>query len=70
MISYPEDLGMQVGAICCVDRDVDRQNITVFNTPDQIDGLIFEKVTKLSSLLGELMMIYYMLPRGSVYLYH
>lgn len=47
---------------CCIDLDIDRQNITVFGTPEQIDDLIREEVTKLSSPLGGLMMIYGLYP--------
>jgi Uroporphyrinogen-III decarboxylase len=42
----------------CVDLDIDRQNITVFGTPKQIDHLIREEVTQLSSPMGGLMMIH------------
>jgi Uroporphyrinogen-III decarboxylase len=38
----------------CVDLDIDRQNITVFGTPQEIDDLI----TQLSSPMGGLMMIH------------
>ena len=41
-----------------LDLDVDRQNITVFGTPAQIDALIREEVEKLSSPAGGLMMIF------------
>jgi Uroporphyrinogen-III decarboxylase len=42
----------------CVDLDIDRQNITVFGTPKQIDELIREEVTTLSSPMGGLTMIH------------
>ena len=42
----------------CIDLDIDRQNITVFGTPDAVDALIREEVEKLSSPAGGLMMIY------------
>jgi hypothetical protein len=42
----------------CVDLDIDRQHITTSGTPDQIDALIREEVTKLGSKKGGLMMIY------------
>lgn len=46
----------------CVDLDVDRQNITRFGTPEQIDALIREEVEKLGSPEGGLMMIYGLYP--------
>jgi len=42
----------------CVDLDIDRQNITVFGTPADVDALIREEVEKLSSPAGGLMMVY------------
>jgi len=42
----------------CVDLDIDRQNITVFGTPADVDALIREEVVKLSVREGGLMMIY------------
>jgi Uroporphyrinogen-III decarboxylase len=42
----------------CVDLDIDRQNVTVFGTPKEIDALIREEVEKLSSPLGGLTMIH------------
>lgn len=42
----------------CVDLDVDRQQITRFGTPAEIDALICEEVTKLGSKRGGLMMIW------------
>ena len=42
----------------CVDLDIDRQKITVFGTPKDVDDLIREEVTKLSSPAGGLMMIF------------
>lgn len=42
----------------CIDLDIDRQNITVFGTSQQIDDLIREEVTQLSSPMGGLMMIH------------
>jgi len=46
----------------CIDIDIDRQKITRFGTPEQIDGLIREEVEKLGSPLGGLMMIYGLYP--------
>jgi len=42
----------------CIDLDIDRQQVTTFGTPEQIDALIREEVTKLGSPAGGLMMIY------------
>jgi len=50
----------------CVDLDIDRQNITVFGTPKQIDDLIREEVTQLSSPKGGLMMIHGCYPGPSI----
>ncbi|MHC4168427.1 MAG: uroporphyrinogen decarboxylase family protein [Planctomycetota bacterium] len=46
----------------CIDVDIDRQQITRFGTPEQIDGLIREEVEKLGSPEGGLMMIYGLYP--------
>ncbi|UCF16737.1 MAG: hypothetical protein JSW59_04585 [Phycisphaerales bacterium] len=46
----------------CIDIDVDRQQITRFGTPEQIDALIREEVEKLGSPQGGLMMIYGLYP--------
>lgn len=50
-----------VGKVC-IDLDIDRQRITRFGTPEQIDALIREEVTKLGSRAGGLMMIYGLYP--------
>ncbi len=50
----------------CIDLDIDRQNITVFGTPKQIDDLIREEVEKLSSPQGGLMMIHGCYPGPSI----
>jgi len=42
----------------CIDLDIDRQNVTVFGSPADVDALIREEVEKLSSPAGGLMMIY------------
>jgi hypothetical protein len=41
-----------------IDLDVDRQKITVFGTPAEVDALVREEVEKLSTPAGGLMMIY------------
>jgi uroporphyrinogen-III decarboxylase len=46
----------------CVDLDIDRQQITRFGSPKQIDALIREEVEKLGSRDGGLMMIYGLYP--------
>ena len=46
----------------CIDVDIDRQQITRFGTPEQIDNLIREEVEKLGSPQGGLMMIYGLYP--------
>ena len=46
----------------CLDIDIDRQQITRFGKPAQIDGLIREEVEKLGSPKGGLMMIYGLYP--------
>lgn len=42
----------------CIDLDIDRQQITRFGTPAQIDSLICEEVKKIGNKKGGLMMIY------------
>ncbi|MDY0357063.1 MAG: uroporphyrinogen decarboxylase family protein [Sedimentisphaerales bacterium] len=46
----------------CIDLDIDRQTVTPAGTPEQIDALIREEVTKLGSKEGGLMMIYGLYP--------
>lgn len=46
----------------CIDIDIDRQQITRFRSPEQIDKLIREEVEKLGSREGGLMMIYGLYP--------
>jgi uroporphyrinogen decarboxylase len=46
----------------CIDLDIDRQSITRFGRPAQIDALIREEVEKLGSSAGGLMMIYGLYP--------
>ena len=46
----------------CIDLDIDRQQITRFGTPAQIDTLIRESVEKLGSREGGLMTIYGLYP--------
>jgi uroporphyrinogen decarboxylase len=46
----------------CIDLDIDRQKITPYGSPEQIDDLIREEVEKLGSPEGGLMMIYGLYP--------
>ncbi len=46
----------------CIDLDIDRQKITPFGTPAQIDALIREEVEKIGCKEGGLMMIYGLYP--------
>ena len=46
----------------CIDLDIDRQQITRFGSPEQIDNLIRQEVQKLGSPEGGLMMIYGLYP--------
>jgi hypothetical protein len=46
----------------CIDLDIDRQSVTRFGDPGQIDALIREEVEKLGSPEGGLMLIYGLYP--------
>lgn len=46
----------------CIDLDVDRQQVTRFGTPEQIDALLRSEVEMLGSREGGLMMIYGLYP--------
>lgn len=46
----------------CIDLDIDRQLITPFGTPEQIDALVREEVEKIGSKEGGLTMIYGLYP--------
>jgi uroporphyrinogen decarboxylase len=46
----------------CIDLDIDRQKITTYGRPAEIDALIREEVDKLGSKAGGLMMIYGLYP--------
>lgn len=46
----------------CVELDIDRQNITPYGTPEQVDALIYEEVTKIAVPEGGLCMKYDMYP--------
>lgn len=49
-----------------IDLDIDRQQITPFGSPAQIDALIREEVTKLGSREGGLLMVYGLYPGPSL----
>ena len=46
----------------CIELDIDRQKITPFGTPAQVDALIKEEVEKLSAREGGLIMMYGLYP--------
>ena len=46
----------------CIDLDIDRQSITPYGTPAQVDALVREAVEKLGGRQGGLMMIYGLYP--------
>lgn len=46
----------------CVDLDIDRQSITPHGTPEQIDALIREEVSKIATPKGGLCMVYGLYP--------
>ena len=46
----------------CIDLDIDRQTVTPYGTPRQIDELIREEVEKLASKRGGLAMTYGLYP--------
>ena len=46
----------------CVEVDIDRQSVTPFGTPEQVDALIRETVTKIATPQGGLCMIYGLYP--------
>lgn len=46
----------------CIDLDIDRQSVTAYGTPAEIDALIREEVEKLSTPQGGLSMIYGLYP--------
>ena len=50
----------------CIDLDIDRQQITRFGSPEQIDNLIRQEVEKLGSPEGGLMIIYGLYPGVSL----
>jgi hypothetical protein len=55
-------IGARLKGRVCIDLDIDRQSVTRFGSPTQIDALIREEVQKLGSRQGGLMMIYGLYP--------
>lgn len=55
-------IGQKFRGRTCVDLDIDRQLVTPFGTPEQIDGLIREEVQKVGCKEGGLTMIYGLYP--------
>jgi uroporphyrinogen decarboxylase len=53
--------GILKGKIC-IDLDIDRQNITKYGTPDEIDKFILDEIKSLGSKQGGLMMLYDLYP--------
>ena len=46
----------------CVELDIDRQKITPYGTPEEIDALILEEVSKIATPKGGLCMVYGLYP--------
>ena len=46
----------------CIDLDIDRQTVTPFGTPQEVDALVLEEVQKIGCREGGLMMIYGLYP--------
>jgi len=46
----------------CIDLDLDRQRVTRFGSPDDIDALVLEAVTKLGSRDGGLILRHDLMP--------
>ena len=46
----------------CVELDIDRQTVTPYGTPKEIDALIREEVSKIGTAAGGLCMIYGLYP--------
>jgi uroporphyrinogen decarboxylase len=55
-------IAAKFGGKTCVDLDIDRQKITALGTPEQIDALIKEEVSKVGSKEGGLTMLYGLYP--------
>lgn len=55
-------IGQKFRGKTCIDLDIDRQFITPYGTPEQIDSLIREEVEKVGCKEGGLMMIYGLYP--------
>ncbi len=46
----------------CIDLDIDRQSVTRFGTPDEVDALIKHEVDTLGDPAGGLMLCYDLMP--------
>lgn len=55
-------IGQKFRGRTCVELDIDRQSVTPYGTPQQIDRLIRDEVEKISCKEGGLMMIYGLYP--------
>ncbi len=55
-------IGQRLAGKVCIELDIDRQQITRFGTPQEVDGLIRREVEELGSAEGGLMMIYGLYP--------
>ena len=55
-------IGQKFRGRTCIDLDIDRQSVTRFGTPAQIDALIRDEVEKIGCKEGGLMMIYGLYP--------
>ena len=52
----------KLAGLICIDLDIDRQQVTRFGSPAEIDALIREEVEKIGSKEGGLLMIYGLYP--------
>jgi len=62
LVNSVDWIAENLGGSVCVDLDIDRQSITPYGTPKEIDALIREEVKKIGSSKGGLMMIYGLYP--------
>jgi uroporphyrinogen decarboxylase len=62
LVNGIEWIGQRFKGKVCIDLDIDRQNVTRFGTPAEVDTLIRTEVETLGSRAGGLMMIYGMYP--------
>ena len=62
LVNGIEWIGQKFRGRICVDLDIDRQSITPYGTPKQIDELIRNEVEQIGCKEGGLMMIYGLYP--------